>query len=104
MTRFRLTQSIASAGLLRLPRRRRPPDGPEGRAGERLLEKALLLARFTEDDAKHLAVPGIGHRLHAGPPAIQERLSVYTIGFEDLPGSVHALSTTRLLWRRRDRW
>ncbi len=82
------TRSIARAG-------RRPSPSPSdarpaaeqiGAAGKRLLEEPLLLARFAEDDAKHPAMAGVGHRLHAGPPAIQERLSVLTIGLEDLPG------------------
>src|SRR5712691_6323884 len=43
-------------------------------AGARLLEEPLLLEGFAENDLQHSAVPRVGHRLDARPPAVNECL------------------------------
>ena len=43
-------------------------------AGERLLEEPLLLERLAENHAQHAAMPGVGHRLDARPPAVDKGL------------------------------
>src|SRR5438132_2618957 len=57
---------------------------------ERLFEKAPGLQDFAEDDAQHLRVPRIGHRIDAGTPAVGERLGIPRVLFDDLPRRIRA--------------
>ena len=61
---------------MRGPKRRAPTAQQIGAAGERLLEKPLLLERLAEDDPQHAAMARIGHRLDTGAPPIDESLRI----------------------------
>ena len=52
-------------------------------ARQRLIEEALLLERFAEDDVEHLRVAGVVHLVDPRAPAIDEGLRVARVLFED---------------------
>src|SRR5262245_47728403 len=52
-------------------------------SGERLLERPFLLQRFAQDDKKHQAMAGIGHRFNLRPPAVHEGLRVTRVFLND---------------------
>src|SRR5947207_15545625 len=80
---------------VRWPKRLPAAAGKVRAARQRLLEETPLLQHLAEDDAEHLGVARVGHRLDARSPPVDEALGVVAVFLNHRMRRVRALPLDR---------